>query len=88
MDINATFWHIAKIYFTCIKPLLWLVALSNMNKINPFFSNKYHIMKNIVIITQMWHGAKCYFTCTSTIWYLITVPNMNKFIPPFSEISQ
>ena len=33
MDINATFWHWAKVYFTCIKSLLWLIIIPNMNKI-------------------------------------------------------
>ena len=36
MDVNATFWHRAKVYFTCIKPLLGLIAIPNINKINTF----------------------------------------------------
>ena len=32
-DIYATFWHQGKVYITCIKSLVWLVTLSNMNKI-------------------------------------------------------
>ena len=38
MDINATFWHKAKVYFTCIRPLLWLISVPIMNKIIFFFS--------------------------------------------------
>ena len=40
MDINATFWHKAKVYFTFIKSLSWLITVPNtcMNKINQFFS--------------------------------------------------
>ena len=36
-DINARFWHKAKVYFTCIKPLLWLIPIPNMNKITLLF---------------------------------------------------
>ena len=35
MDINATFWHTAKVYFTGTKSLLWLITVSNINTINP-----------------------------------------------------
>ena len=92
MDINATFWHRAKVYFACIKSLLWLLTVPNMNTINTFFL-RYHkkhriCMKNIAIITQIWHRCKCYFTCFSNTWYLISVPNMNIINPFFNEISQ
>ena len=39
MDIHATLWHRAKIYFTCTTSILWLVTVTKMdNIINPFFS--------------------------------------------------
>ena len=38
IDLNATFWHRAMVYFMCIKSLLWLITVPNMNKINTFFS--------------------------------------------------
>ena len=38
MEINTTFWHRAKVYFTCIMSLSWLIAVQTMNKINLFFS--------------------------------------------------
>ena len=92
MDIHATFWDIAKLYFTYIKFLLWLITVPNMNKINPFFfcdiTTIIKFKKNIGIITQIWHRAKWYFTCVSNTWYLITVPNMNTSNPFFFEISQ
>ena len=83
------FWYRAKVYFTCIKSLLWLIIVPNMNKINLFFSEilwQTKFKKNIAIITQIWYRTKWYFTCVSNTWYLITVPNMNT--NPFSEISQ
>ena len=92
VDINATFWHREKVYFTFIKSLLWLITV-NMNKINPFFSEIYHnkyikFMKNIAIITLICHGAKCNFTCTSITWYLITVSNMPRNQPvPLGDIT-
>ena len=38
MDINSTFWHRAKIFFTSLKSLLLLITVRNKNRINPFFS--------------------------------------------------
>ena len=32
------YWQRANVYFTCIKPLLQLINILNMNKINPFIS--------------------------------------------------
>ena len=29
---------LSQVYFTCIKPLLWMIGVPNMNKINLFFS--------------------------------------------------
>ena len=60
--------------------LLSLIAVPNMNKINPFFSkitqqqyesNHMKLMKDITIITEISHGEKCYFTCISNTWHLI-----------------
>ena len=54
MGIDATFWHRAKVYFTCLKHLLWLIAVPDMNKINPFLSEIAHqthkFMTKIAII--------------------------------------
>ena len=62
--MNTTFWHRAIVYFTCIMSLLWLIAVANTNKINPFFSDisfkHIKFKKNIVLLTQIWHRAKCY----------------------------
>ena len=51
----------SQVYFTCLKLLLWLIIVPNMNKI----TNSSHITINtqnlwkleIVIITQIWNGA-------------------------------
>ena len=90
IDINATFWHIATVYFACINNLLdlgyyrWLLYQIWTNK-NIFWDIATNIKfkKNIVTITQIWHKAKLYCICIST-W----LPNMNKINPFFSEISQ
>ena len=102
MDINATFCPRAKVYFTCIKSLLWLITVPHMNNINSFFF-KIKFKKNIGIITPIWHRAKWYFTCIGNTWYLIakwyftcidntwyliTVPNMIKINPFSIYISQ
>ena len=50
MDINALFWHRAKIYLACIIPLLWLIAaLPNMNTINLGVHNISPILNRIII---------------------------------------
>ena len=36
MYLYYLYWHIAKVYFTCIKPLWWLFTVPNMNNIYPF----------------------------------------------------
>ena len=80
MDINGTFRHRAKVYFTCIKSLKWAITVPNMNKINPFFLYIFQqtkCKKNSAIIT-----------CFSTTWYVINGPNINKVNPFFYEISQ
>ena len=61
MSINATLGHRAEVYFTCTKLLLWLITVSNINRINPFFSKISHQKKmyeNIAIITRIWDTAK------------------------------
>ena len=93
MYVNATFWHRAKIYFTCIKSLFWLITEPNVNNINLFFSTILQetdkIKENIAIITQISHKTK-YFISVSNTWHLITVPYtcMHKINPFFSEISK
>ena len=75
-----------KVYFTYIKVLWWLITVSNMTKINPFFSEILQqdiTFKKNIVITQIWYRAKCYFTYISNTWCLITVPNMTKIINPF-----
>ena len=56
MDINATFWHPAKVNFTVINSLVWWMTVPNMNKINPFFyeiSQQIHKMyEKLARITQ------------------------------------
>ena len=88
MDINATFWHRATVYFTYFKTLLWL---PNMNNINPFFSEIsqliHQMYEKVALITQIWHRAKCYITSMSITWYLISVQNMKTITTFFSEIS-
>ena len=82
-------WHKATVYFTCVKHILWLIVIPNMNKIT-LFSKIYHnkhvqFMKNVAIITQIWYGPKRYFTCISNTLYLITVPNINTINAFFSD---
>ena len=78
-------WHGAKWYSTCIRNSWYLVTVSNLNKISPFFSDilaQIHKMyEKVTIITQMWYRGKCYFTSMSNMWYLIIVPNMSKITP-------
>ena len=86
VDRNATSWHRAMVYFTCIKSLLWLINVPNMNKINHYFlryRNNHHILlyrkcAKIDIITQIWHRAKFHFMCISGPCSLIMVPNIKK----------
>ena len=63
MDVNATFWHIANVYFTYIRPHLWLITVQNMNTINPFFL-RYHnkditFINNIAIIAEVYFTRQC-----------------------------
>ena len=67
MDIYVTFWNSAKVYFTYIKFLLWLITVPNMNtKINPFFLYIIHVdistnikfQEKIDIITKILYRAK------------------------------
>ena len=67
---STLFWHRAKVYFMCIIPLLWLMAVPIRNKSNPFFSDisqqTHKCYEEITIITQTWH--RCYFIHASATY--------------------
>ena len=91
IGIRTIFLHGAKLYFTRVGNTWYLITVTNINKINVFFSEIPQqidkMYEKVSIITQIWHRAKCYFTSMSNALYLINVPNMKKKITTFfSEI--
>ena len=80
----------SEVYFTCIKPLWWLIPVPNMNTIHDssryILLQVYNIYEIMDINATCWHIAKVYSTCFKPLMWLITVPNLNKINPFFSEI--
>ena len=74
---------LCQIYFTCIKPLWWMITVSNMNKTHSFISDINHYIQNVWNNGHVtfWHSGKVYFTCIKPLLWLITVPNVNKNWP-------
>ena len=52
IGINATLGNRANVYFMCIKLLLWLITVPNINKIHIYSFMKYHY-KHITFVTKM-----------------------------------
>ena len=93
MNINAMFWHRAKVYLTYIYKVPMVVDYCTKKEQNQpilfcYIATNIKFKKNIGVITQIWHTAKLYFICSGNTWYLISVPNINKINLLFSEISQ
>ena len=83
MGINATFGHRAKVYFTCIKPLVWSITVPSMNKINPFFfdiSQQTHKIYEIIDHDYS-NLPQSQIICYVHQWLIVTimVSNMKKF---------
>ena len=65
IGINTLFWHRAKVYFMCIKPLWWLITVPIMNTIHWFISDislqTYKIYDKMMDTNAtFWHLAKVY----------------------------
>ena len=92
IGISTLLWHRAKVYFTCIKPLRWLITVLNMNKIHWFISDiwlqTYKIYEIMDINDTFWQRAKVYFTCINPYcgWLLYQI--WTKWTPFSFEILQ